>query len=133
MADEEKPFRSGFSRLGLDRTRLIPEHPVGEHRGDLLRQTNEPGLPTVKDQPVNPDRSFLFIHGFINSALYIVGVFVAGMVWDHHVAVIGSVITAALCYLAALVQLSVPEARLSATILVALSIAAGFVAGLGLL
>ena len=91
-----------------------------------------PDWPT-DDPPVSPDRGFLVVHGFINSALYIVGVFVAGLVWDHHAAVIGSLVTAALCYLAALVQLSVPTDRQTATLLVGLSIFAGALSGLGLL
>jgi hypothetical protein len=95
-------------------------------------RVNRP-LPIPHPQTASPDRAFLFAHGFINSALYIAGVFIAGLVWDHRFAVIGSVVTAALCYLGAFAQLTAPVDRRLAIILVGASILSGACAGISLL
>jgi len=134
MTDDENAgdFMARWSKYGLE-----AKHEAGQE-ADAARLGLKFLPPRPMDAlPVSPDRSFLFIHGFINSALYIVGVFIVGLVWNHHPAVILSVATAALCYLAAFVQLTWPPRDSASTILsgtiVVASIIVGAFAGLSLL
>ena len=98
--------------------------PISELR-DKLQPAPQTALSPVS-QP-------LYDAVILNSALYNVGVFVAGLYLAHIQAVIGALVTVAICYLTALVQISFPQYRTAATVLVAASIISGILAGLGLI
>lgn len=78
------------------------------------------------------DRGLILISGIVNSALYLIGVFVAGLATGHSRAIIWSLVTAAVIYLGCFVQISLPHWRFPAIGLVGLSILCGLLAGLGL-
>lgn len=79
------------------------------------------------------DRSLILIAGIINSALYLIGVFVAGLLTNHPRAWALALITAGLCYLSALVQITFPSWRAIASALVLWSIICGVLAGFAVL
>ena len=128
MTDDENAgdFMARWSKYGLE-----AKHEAGQE-ADAARLGLKFLPPRPMDvRPVSPDRSFLFVHGFINSALYIVGVFVAGLVWENHVAVVLSILTAAMCYFTAFVQLAAADRQI-AIILVGASLGVGALAGISL-
>lgn len=67
------------------------------------------------------------------SALYLSGVFTAGLMLGNRTAWLLALATMGICYLTALVQLAAPNARTVALALTAWSILLGFIAGLVLL
>lgn len=77
--------------------------------------------------------NLVLIAGIINSALYLTSVFIAGIVTNNPTAWRLAIATYGICYLAALVQVTVPTYRTTAIILVILSIAFGAAAGVSLL
>ena len=121
--EEMDRYRKNLKEIG----RILPED-APEMNARVNRPPPAPALPAV-----SPDRALLFAHGIINSALYIAGVFIAGLVWDHRFAVILALVTAALCYLGAFAQLTVPVDRRLAIILVGAAIVSGAWAGISLL
>lgn len=81
--------------------------------------------------------NYIFISGILNSALYLSGVFILGITQDKPLASILAVITTAVCYLSAVVQVSAhPESRFFRIVAIALvvwSIIVGAAAGIVLL
>ena len=78
--------------------------------------------------------NLILISGMINSALYLTGVFVVGIVTRNPGAWKLALATAALCYLTALVQVAWPNDRSASVIgLVLLTIIFGAAAGIALL
>lgn len=77
--------------------------------------------------------NLLIVAIIVNSALYIGMVFTAGLVTHNETAYILAIVTAGLCYVAPLVQVSWPGHRAIETVLVLISIASGLVACLALL
>lgn len=76
--------------------------------------------------------NFVALSALINSALYIILVFAAGIYIHNGIAVLGAIITAGLCYLCAMAQLNFPQYPKVAQILIMLSIVSGIVAGVPL-
>jgi len=68
----------------------------------------------------------------VNSALYLLMVFVAALVLGNRTAMYLSIVTAGICYLAYAAEM-VPASQFTLRLLMALSIAAGACAGLALL
>ena len=80
---------------------------------------------------MDQDQRLLVVGIYINSALYLIGVFVAGLVTDHPTAWRMALVTAGVCYFAYFAQ--VWGKRHAATAATLVSVAAGIVAGLALL
>lgn len=78
-------------------------------------------------------RNWLYIAILLNSALYLVGVFTAGIVTGNHVAWQVALITSAICYISPTMQLALPEHRAANFVLAVLSVALGVAAGVALL
>lgn len=78
-------------------------------------------------------RDWLYIAILLNSALYLAGVFIAGIVTSHHVAWQMALITMGVCYISPMMQLALPEQRAANFIFILLSIALGIAAGVALL
>lgn len=81
---------------------------------------------------MNDERRFLYIAILLNSALYLTGVFVAGLMTGNRLAWAMALATAALCYLSPLVQaIGLDKVwRTGPLVLVALSILFGGAAGI---
>ena len=80
--------------------------------------------------------NLILISGMINSALYLTGVFVAGIVTNNPGAWKMALLAAALCYLSALVQVTMPQDegwRIVAMSNVVTTIIVGAAAGIALL
>jgi len=69
----------------------------------------------------------------VSGSLYLLCVFVGAMINGNREAMILALGDIGLCYLVALLQLAVPQARMTALALVFLSIVVGYVAGLFLI
>jgi hypothetical protein len=81
--------------------------------------------------PYFATRSILLaVATLVASSLYMAGVFVAAIAWGNHVAAIGAVITAGLCYLSYMAQMWATDI---AKPMVTVSVVAGVIAGLSLL
>lgn len=76
---------------------------------------------------------YLLVAVIITSALYLSGVFIAGLVTDHRLAWLLALATMGICYLSAMVQLAAPTWRMSALLIVGASVVCGIWAGLELL
>jgi hypothetical protein len=82
---------------------------------------------------LNDNRRFVLVSMIVNSALYLAGVFIAGLVTAHPGAWRLALVTAGLCYLSALLQATAPEARFTASTMAVLSVIIGGMAGAALL
>lgn len=69
----------------------------------------------------------------VYGALYVVGVFAAGVAWHSHYAALCAVLCAGITYLSYFSQITFPEQQRDNKLLVAVSIASGIIAGLFLL
>lgn len=78
-------------------------------------------------------RDWLYVAILLNASLYLVGVFVAGIVIGNHTAWALALVTVGVCYIAPMMQLALPEQRAANLVFVALSIALGIAAGVALL
>jgi hypothetical protein len=82
---------------------------------------------------MTPDQRFLISIASVTSALYLIFVFVAGVIFGPPWVYRGAIVAMGLCYLCPLVQVMLPTQRVLAAVLFCASIMAGVAAGLHLI
>jgi uncharacterized protein (DUF486 family) len=86
-----------------------------------------------QDRAAAAEHRLLIIALLINSALYLTGAFIAGLMLGNRIAWLCALTSAGLCYIGPMFQLAAPAQRTYALVIVVLSIVFGVAAGVALL